>query len=82
MSRGIPGGKQAAVGSPVGLPAAAFLMLRSKVLAYSGVSGGFWPRPGGIPGVQPIPPWLIQMPVRSRRLVGRYSCLSQLGSVG
>src|SRR5262245_11873425 len=83
MMRGMPGGKHdALVESPVGLPAAAFARCCLKIFAYSGVSGGFCPAPGGMPGVQPIPPWLSQMPLRSRRLFGLYSAVPHLGSAG
>src|SRR6201996_2320776 len=82
MMRGMPGGRHDAVGSPVGLPRAALARFVANVLAYAGVSGGFWPRPGGTPGTQPIPPWLIQIPARSRRLLGWYACMPQAGSEG
>jgi hypothetical protein len=74
----MPGGKHAAVGSPVGLPAAAFARCFAKICWYSGVSGGFCRLPGGMPGVQPMPPWLIQMPVKSRRLFGLYSVVLEI----
>ncbi len=79
MMRGMPGGRHdALVESPVGWPAAAFARCFWNILAYSGVSGGFWPAPGGTPGVQPMPPWLIQMPVKSRRFLRAIVLLAPL----
>ena len=70
MIRGMPWGRQLAVRSPVGLPSRAFSTLVSKIFWYSGVSGACWPTPGATPGVQPMPPWFSQMPVKSRGVLG------------
>src|SRR5581483_3625149 len=57
-------------------------MFFRKISAYFSFSGGFWRAPGGTPGTHPMPPWLIQIPDRSRRLFGRYGTVPHFGSTG